>query len=96
VAELVRRVNRAATPVLALDLPTGLDPDTGAISEPHIRALATLTIAAPKVGLFAPASRQAVGDLYVADISVPAFVYERLDFDVRGPLFEQGPILELR
>jgi NAD(P)H-hydrate epimerase len=95
VAELIRQVNRSATPVLALDVPTGLDPDTGALSEPHIRALATLTIAAPKVGLLSPASRWAIGDLYVADISVPAFIFERLGFDVRGPLFEREPMLEL-
>ena len=62
-------------PVLAPDIPSGLDGDSGAAAEPTIQAAVTLTSALPKVGLAQPTARAWVGDLYVADISVPEAVY---------------------
>lgn len=57
--------------VLALDVPTGLDADTGRLFEPHVRANATVTFGLPKVGLFAMPGAEAAGDVYVADIGLP-------------------------
>jgi NAD(P)H-hydrate epimerase len=74
-AELIEWTNAQAAPVLALDAPSGLDVTTGIAGTPHIRATATLTLALPKVGLI---GASAVGELYLADISVPAVVYQRL------------------
>jgi hydroxyethylthiazole kinase-like uncharacterized protein yjeF len=50
-AELVEWANRAGAPVLALDLPTGLDADTGIARAPAVRASATATFIALKPGL---------------------------------------------
>ncbi len=61
-------------PVLSLDNPSGLDLTTGVAPGRLVEATATMTLAMPKVGL---RRHQAVGDLYVADISVPPSVYER-------------------
>ena len=80
--------------MLALDIPSGLDGDSGAASEPTIRAMATLTLALPKAGLLQPAARPWVGTLYVADISVPEVVYRRLVLSV-GPLFAQADIVRI-
>jgi NAD(P)H-hydrate epimerase len=94
VATLIRQANASGTPVLALDIPSGLNPDTGEPSDPTIRAAATLTLAIPKAGLLKPAAREWVGDLYVADISVPPTVYRRLGLTV-GPFFRRGDIVPL-
>jgi NAD(P)H-hydrate epimerase len=94
IAALIRAANAARPPILALDLPSGLDGDSGAAAEPTINATATLTLALPKAGLVRPAARAWVGDLYVADISVPEAVYRRLGLHV-GPLFAQADVVRV-
>jgi NAD(P)H-hydrate epimerase len=94
IAALIRVANAAGPPVLALDIPSGLDGDTGAASEPTIRAVTTLTLALPKAGLLQPAARAWVGDLYVADISVPEVAYRRLGLSV-GPIFARADIVRV-
>lgn len=91
-ADLINWANAQPAPVLALDTPSGLDVTTGTAREPCIRAWATMTLALPKVGLgLAPAL---VGDLYLADISVPPLVYRRLGVEVPD-LFNQGTIVRI-
>jgi len=93
-ATLIRQTNASGTPVLALDIPSGLNADTGQPSDPTIRAAATLTLALPKVGLLRPPARDWTGDIYLADISVPATVYRRLGLAV-GPIFRRGDLVPL-
>ena len=93
VAALIRRATATATPVLALDVPSGLELETGRLHEPHVRATATLTLALPKEGLRAGDAADVVGDLFLADISVPPAVYERLGLDYCSPF---GPSALLR
>jgi len=57
--------------VLALDVPSGVDGTSGIVFDPAIRATATMTLAPPKAGLRIPAAQVQVGELYLADISVP-------------------------
>jgi NAD(P)H-hydrate epimerase len=78
-AEAIGWANGSGAPILSLDAPSGLDVTTGRVATPCIRATATLTLAAPKQGLLrAP---EVVGDLYLADISVPASVYRGLGLE---------------
>jgi NAD(P)H-hydrate epimerase len=93
-ASLIRAANLSGTPTLALDIPSGLNGDSGEAHDPTIRAVATLTLALPKVGLTRPAARSWVGDLYLADISVPEAVYERLGLGV-GPIFSRTDIVDV-
>ncbi len=81
IAEWIERANQSARPILALDTPSGLDTTTGVPGSPCIRATATMTLALPKTGLLAPQARAFVGDLYLADISVPPELYRRLGFN---------------
>ncbi|MEE9285246.1 MAG: NAD(P)H-hydrate epimerase, partial [Dehalococcoidia bacterium] len=76
-AEAIRAANDHAAPVLALDLPSGVDATSGTVHQPAIRAAATLTLALPKVGLRTEAARRCVGELYLADIGVPPELYAR-------------------
>lgn len=78
--------------VLSLDVPSGLELETGRLLEPHVRAEATLTLALPKEGLRNRVV--AVGDLFVADISVPPLVYEKLGVPYVSP-FGRGPIVQV-
>ena len=80
--------------VLALDVPSGLELATGSLRTPHVAAEATLTLAAPKAALATPGAEAAVGRLYLAEISVPALVYQRLGLSWQTP-FTSGPIVEL-
>ncbi len=94
VAALIRAANAAGRPMLALDLPSGLDGDTGEALDPTIRATQTLTLALPKRGLLALAARSWVGRLYLGDISVPEKVYERLGLTL-GPIFAESDIIPI-
>jgi NAD(P)H-hydrate epimerase len=91
-ADWIRRTNGAGRPILALDAPSGLDTTSGAPGDPCIKAMTTMTLALPKVGLLSPEAATVVGKLYLADISVPPALYASLDLDV-GPLFEDDVII---
>ena len=93
-AALIRAADDQPAPVLAVDLPSGLEATTGEIFDPCVRADATLTLALPKTGLLAPTARPVVGELHVADIGVPAAAYERLGLAVR-PLFAECEIVPI-
>lgn len=72
IADLVRLANAASRARrVAVDIPTGLNADTGEINEPCFRADATVTFVAPKVGFAGEAAREVLGRLVVADIGVP-------------------------
>lgn len=91
-AGLIRWANDQGAPVCSLDLPSGLDATTGRAGDPCVRASTTLTLALPKVGL--AAAPHLVGELYLADISIPPALYAELGVRI-GPIFSMGPILRL-
>lgn len=93
-AALIGAANMHPAPILAIDLPSGLDATTGTPYEPCIRADATLTLALPKTGLLAPVARPVAGELYVADIGIPAAAYTRLGLTI-PPLFAEREIVRL-
>jgi len=70
---LVETIDALKPPVLAVDIPSGLDCDTGQPLGSAIRACCTVTFVAVKKGFLAvPEARQYVGELYVASIGVEA------------------------
>ena len=70
-ASVIRAVNAAQKPVLAIDIPSGLDCDTGRPLGPTVRAARTVTLAAWKTGYGRPESAEYVGEVVLADIGVP-------------------------
>jgi len=68
---VIDTVNAAAPPILAVDLPSGLDCDTGKPSRHSIRAAITCTFLAAKAGFFAPGAEAYTGQLHVLDIGAP-------------------------
>ena len=92
---LIRWMNMQAAPVLSLDAPSGVDTTTGTVYEPAVRATATMTLALPKEGLRAPGVDTHVGELYLADISVPPQLYVRLFGIDLGPIFATSDVIRL-
>lgn len=96
-AKLINWANRQAAPILALDAPSGLDTTTGTVYEPAIRAAATMTLALPKAGLLGETAVPHVGELYLADISVPPALYASPTLQlVVGPIFATSDIVRIR
>jgi NAD(P)H-hydrate repair Nnr-like enzyme with NAD(P)H-hydrate epimerase domain len=60
----------AHTKVVAVDLPSGLDPDSGAAGVPHVRADVTVTFTAPKICLVREPAAASAGRVVVADVGV--------------------------
>ena len=77
-ATAVEAVNAAGRAVIAVDIPTGLDCDTGEAAEPAIRAAMTVTFVAGKIGFDAPGAAAYTGKVVVADIGIPAELVAKL------------------
>jgi NAD(P)H-hydrate epimerase len=75
VADLVALANAAqarGTPVLAVDLPSGVESDTGRVAEAGVQADLTVTMIAPKLGLALPPGAWLAGRVLLAPLGVPA------------------------
>jgi NAD(P)H-hydrate epimerase len=81
---VIEAINASGRPVLALDLPSGLDCDTGRPLRLAVRATFTATFAGPKRGFAEPGAAEYVGDVHVVEIGVP----RRLLEPFRNPLPE--------
>jgi NAD(P)H-hydrate epimerase len=68
---VVAAINSCGRRVLAVDIPSGLDCDTGRPLGPTVRAEHTATMAALKKGFADPAAKEWVGEVHVIDIGVP-------------------------
>lgn len=95
IASLVKSANSSNRPILSLDIPSGLDSSSGHAHNPCIQATVTLTLALPKTGLMKVGAKKYVGELYLADISIPKQIYEKLGIE-NGVLFKDDFIIPLR
>jgi NAD(P)H-hydrate epimerase len=79
-------------PILAVDLPSGLDADTGVPRRVAVRATATVTFAGIKEGFFALEAQPFLGEVVVADIGAPRELLDLLGRKLMDPLLvESGP-----
>lgn len=76
--EVIEAINNSARPVLAVDIPSGLDADTGRPLGAAVKAKVTVTMAAPKKGFLKKSARQYTGKIIVADIGIPQEVITSL------------------
>ena len=91
---LIGFIVRAGRPVVSLDLPSGLDPNSGEAAGIAIAATATLTLALPKPGLFQGEGPDRAGRVYLGDIGLPEALYTGLGISVGHP-FSAGRIVLL-
>lgn len=74
-------INASGVPVVSIDIPSGIDGNTGNVLGNAVRALHTFTYAHPKLGQIMGAGAEHVGRLTVIDISIPPFVEDTVGFD---------------
>lgn len=94
-AEWIEAINASGKQVIAVDVPSGLDADTGAAYAPTVRASATITLGLPKPGLLKADGPRVAGKVWVADIGVPFEAYRAIGVEVPRHLFESGDCLSL-
>ena len=80
--DLVTAINRRGPPVLAVDLPSGLDCDTGNPLGACIRATKTVTFVAEKTGFANPKSMEYTGEVIVGDIGCPRELIDEVIRDI--------------
>lgn len=71
VAEVIERLNNSKKPVLSIDIPSGVEADTGSVHGPAVRASTTISFTLPKIGLLVFPGAEFAGRLQVADIGIP-------------------------
>ncbi len=76
--EAIEAVNAAPAPVLALDVPSGLDADRGTVWGVAVEAQATVTFIGLKQGLFTAAGPDHCGRLFYEDLQVPPQLFDRV------------------
>jgi NAD(P)H-hydrate epimerase len=77
--QIVDAIRAHGAPVLAVDLPSGLDCDTGRPPGACVRATRTVTFVAEKTGFANPVARQYTGEITVADIGCPRELIEEVN-----------------
>jgi NAD(P)H-hydrate epimerase len=76
--QIVDAVKHSRIPVLAIDLPSGLDCDSGEPLGACIQATHTITFVAEKVGFTKPQARKYLGDVIIGDIGCPRELIEQV------------------
>lgn len=76
IADAIAAINASGRPVLALDLPSGLDADTGRAPGAVVQADATISFVARKQGLYTGAARDCCGQMVFDDLGVPQVALE--------------------
>ena len=89
-AAWIDAINKSGKSVIAVDIPSGLDADSGVPYAPTVQANVTITLGLPKPGVLKLTDR-----VLVADIGVPNEVYAALGIDVPGDLFAKGELIRL-
>lgn len=87
--EIIEAVNAAQKKVYAVDIPSGVNANTGEVANVAIKASKTITFVMPKLGFFMQSGPQYIGEWKVADISVPTSAVEELSLDLPILLDEQ-------
>ena len=87
VADIIEAVNASNKPVLAVDIPSGINADSGAVMGNAIRAHWTLTFAFPKLGLMLQPGASLAGEVFVGEIFIPEQLAEEAKVELLTPSF---------
>jgi hydroxyethylthiazole kinase-like uncharacterized protein yjeF len=88
---IIEAVNRVRALIVAIDVPSGLDADTGAGADRCVNASVTVTLGLPKPGLV---GCKAAGRVFLADIGLPVDLFRDQEAAIRG-IFALGDLVEL-
>lgn len=81
-AQVIEAINQSGTPVLAVDLPSGVCADSGALLGHAVRARWTVTLASPKRGLLLHPGAARAGEIIVGNIHIPDFLLKKSPADL--------------
>jgi hydroxyethylthiazole kinase-like uncharacterized protein yjeF len=81
-ATVIEMVNQANAPVISIDIPSGLDGDTGKVSGPCVNADRTVTFCLPKKGLILGSGPDYTGELVTADIGIPPAAVHKAGIEI--------------
>ncbi len=95
-AKLINYANKSNLPIISLDIPSGIEGTSGLVHTPAIKADATLTLALPKTAFYNQNVKVHLGRLFVADISVPFELYQKMGLNVEKNLFSKETIVEIK
>lgn len=97
-AEAIRALDTQRAPVLAVDIPSGLNADTGQVMGVAVRAEVTVTFIGLKQGLFIGAGPEYCGEIRFSPLAIPAVVYSceiaaarRIDWAQQADRFGRRP-----
>jgi NAD(P)H-hydrate epimerase len=94
-ADWIEAINSSGKHVVAVDLPSGLDGDSGVAYAPTVHAQITVTLGLPKPGLLTGDGPSLAGEVWVADIGVPFEAYAAIGVEVPRDLFAAGDRVRL-
>jgi NAD(P)H-hydrate epimerase len=94
-AAWIEAINAAKSQVIAIDIPSGLDADTGVAYAPCVRANITVTLGLAKPGLLKGDGPANAGDVWLADIGVPFEAYAAVGVEVPRGLFAKSDAIQL-
>jgi hydroxyethylthiazole kinase-like uncharacterized protein yjeF len=86
-AAWIEAINASPVDVIAVDLPSGLDADTGVAYAPTVRARTTVTLGLPKPGLLSGDGPNVAGEVWVVDIGIPFEAYVAIGVAIPPGLF---------
>ena len=96
VAQWIRLANASGKRIVSVDLPSGLDGDSGIALDPTVRAAITVTLGLPKAGLLRGAGPELAGVVWLADIGIPAEAYAMVGAPMPEHLYAMHDRVELR
>lgn len=88
---LIHAMNQSGVPIVAIDLPSGLDADSADGDAGAVQAVATITLGLPKPAL---ATARSCGRVFLADIGLPAALFGPAEAAARA-IYREGDLLEL-
>lgn len=71
ICNIIDTINQSGKYIISIDIPSGIDGETGKILKTAVKANETVTFALPKLGLLLYPAVEYVGKLHIADISIP-------------------------
>jgi hydroxyethylthiazole kinase-like uncharacterized protein yjeF len=94
-ATWIDAINASGLRVIAVDVPSGLDADSGLAYAPCVEAQTTVTLGLPKLGLVAGDGPRVAGEVWIADIGVPFEAYAAVGLKVPSHLFAAADRIRL-
>ncbi|HSW35354.1 MAG TPA: NAD(P)H-hydrate dehydratase, partial [Candidatus Limnocylindrales bacterium] len=89
-ADLIRSINDSNVPVLSVDIPSGVDADTGLVLGCAVQAKWTVTFAFPKKGLLLHPGASYAGEIIVGEINIPSFLVENEPINLLTASYVRG------